>query len=137
MPLLRYDLGDYAEVGEPCPCGRGLPVLKHILGREKELLTLPSGEKRYPVYGSRVFARMPAVRQFQVAQTGATDIEVRMVLERPLTEAERAAALEGLGNQLGTGFSIRLAVVERIERLRGGKHMEFVSELPDAALTRS
>ncbi|MCK4705298.1 MAG: phenylacetate--CoA ligase family protein, partial [Gammaproteobacteria bacterium] len=27
-PLIRYELGDYAEVGEPCPCGRGLPVLK-------------------------------------------------------------------------------------------------------------
>jgi phenylacetate-CoA ligase len=34
MPLLRYELGDYAEVGEPCPCGRGLPVLSRILGRE-------------------------------------------------------------------------------------------------------
>jgi phenylacetate-CoA ligase len=27
MPLIRYDVGDYGVVGEPCPCGRGLPVL--------------------------------------------------------------------------------------------------------------
>ena len=27
-PLLRYDIGDYAEVGDACPCGRGLPVLR-------------------------------------------------------------------------------------------------------------
>jgi len=27
MPLIRYDIGDFAEVGPPCPCGRGLPVL--------------------------------------------------------------------------------------------------------------
>ena len=26
-PLIRYELGDYAEVGTPCPTGRGLPVL--------------------------------------------------------------------------------------------------------------
>ena len=32
-PLIRYELGDYAEVGAPCPCGRGLPVLKRIMGR--------------------------------------------------------------------------------------------------------
>ena len=25
MPLIRYDIGDYAAFGEPCPCGRGLP----------------------------------------------------------------------------------------------------------------
>ncbi|MCP3970332.1 MAG: phenylacetate--CoA ligase family protein, partial [Rhodobacteraceae bacterium] len=24
MPLIRYAIGDYAEVGEDCPCGRGL-----------------------------------------------------------------------------------------------------------------
>ena len=34
MPLIRYDVGDDAEVGAPCPCGRGLPVLTRILGRE-------------------------------------------------------------------------------------------------------
>jgi phenylacetate-CoA ligase len=32
MPLLRYSLGDFAEVGSPCACGRHLPVLKEILG---------------------------------------------------------------------------------------------------------
>ncbi|MDP1717022.1 MAG: hypothetical protein Q8L40_03015, partial [Burkholderiales bacterium] len=26
MPLVRYENGDYAEVGGPCPCGRGLMV---------------------------------------------------------------------------------------------------------------
>lgn len=30
MPLIRYDLGDIAEFGEPCSCGRGLPVINHI-----------------------------------------------------------------------------------------------------------
>ncbi len=30
MPLFRYELGDLAEVGAPCPCGRGLPVLNRI-----------------------------------------------------------------------------------------------------------
>jgi phenylacetate-CoA ligase len=32
-PLIRYEIGDQAEVGEPCPCGRGLPTLRRILGR--------------------------------------------------------------------------------------------------------
>lgn len=32
MPLIRYDIGGAAEVGAPCPCGRGLPVLTRILG---------------------------------------------------------------------------------------------------------
>jgi hypothetical protein len=34
MPLIRYDVGDMAEVGAPCACGRGLPVLKRVSGRD-------------------------------------------------------------------------------------------------------
>ena len=37
MPLIRYEIGDQAEVGEAaCSCGRGLPVIKHI-----QRVTLP------------------------------------------------------------------------------------------------
>lgn len=32
-PLIRYELGDIAEFGAPCACGRGLPVISRVLGR--------------------------------------------------------------------------------------------------------
>ena len=41
-PLLRYDIGDYAEVGAPCPCGRGLPALRRIMGRQRNMALLPT-----------------------------------------------------------------------------------------------
>ena len=44
-PLLRYDLGDHATVGEPCPCGRGLPVISQILGRTRNAALSPDGER--------------------------------------------------------------------------------------------
>jgi phenylacetate-CoA ligase len=128
-PLLRYELDDFAEVGAPCPCGRGLPVLSRILGRRQGQLTLPSGEKRFPVWGSRVFGSLPVVRQFQIAQTSLTGIEARIVAERALTETERAGILRGLGNQLGPGFRVELKLVDALARTAGGKFMEFVSEL--------
>ena len=45
MPLIRYEIGDYAEAGDLCPCGRGLPVITRIVGRVHNMLTLPSGEQ--------------------------------------------------------------------------------------------
>ena len=45
MPLLRYDIGDFAQVGAPCACGRGLPVPNRILGRRRNMLTPPDGGK--------------------------------------------------------------------------------------------
>ena len=131
MPLLRYDLGDYAEVGEPCPCGRGLPVLRRIYGRKRDALTLPSGEKGSAsiILGQRVFASMHAVVQYQVVQKSRTELEVRIVAERPLEKAESDQIVERLAKQVGSGFHIRLAFVDNIPRLPGGKYMDFVSEI--------
>ena len=38
MPLIRYEVRDYAEVGRPCPCGRGLPAIARILGRSRNMV---------------------------------------------------------------------------------------------------
>ncbi|NNM30659.1 MAG: phenylacetate--CoA ligase family protein, partial [Akkermansiaceae bacterium] len=129
MPLLRYDLGDFAEVGEACPCGRGLPVLRRIHGREKEVLTLPSGEKRYSFFPSTLFKDIPGVARFQIVQTKLTELELRIVAERPLTPGECGVIEARLENQAGPGFAIRWAFVDEIPPLPGGKRMEFVSEI--------
>ena len=57
MPLIRYAIGDIAEVGAPCACGRGLPVLARLLGRVRQMLVLPSGARRYGNVGDLAFAR--------------------------------------------------------------------------------
>lgn len=49
-PLLRYELGDYAEVGSKCACGRGLPTLKHINGRRRNMLVFPDGRRHWPMF---------------------------------------------------------------------------------------
>ncbi|HSI12268.1 MAG TPA: AMP-binding protein [Chthoniobacter sp.] len=129
MPLLRYELGDYAEVGEPCPCGRGQPVLRQIYGRKKETLILPSGERRYPIFASWIFASLRAVMQYQVVQKSPTSLEVRIVAERPLEKAETDQILEGFTQQVGPNFEIRLVFVDHIPRRPGGKYSDFVSEM--------
>lgn len=47
MPLFRYDVGDIAEWGKPCDCGINLPVLKRVLGKQREFVLTPSGKLRH------------------------------------------------------------------------------------------
>jgi len=47
-PLIRYQIGDYATVGAPCACGRGLPVLERVMGRQRNLIILPNGDRIFP-----------------------------------------------------------------------------------------
>jgi phenylacetate-CoA ligase len=129
MPLLRYEMSDYAEVGEPCPCGRGLPVLRQIYGRKQETLTLPSGERRFSIEMWIVFENIHPVIQAQLIQKSLTVLELRMVTERPLDQGACNLIIQRLTRQVGPGFDIRLVFVDSIPRPPGGKHMDFFSEI--------
>ena len=129
MPLIRYDIGDFAEPGEPCPCGRGLPVLRRILGRTRNMATLPTGERRFSMLPGALFARIPAIVQHQVVQKSLAEIEVRLVARQPLNAAEEAAITEEIVEQLGHPFRVTFSYHDQIPRSPEGKYEDFRSEL--------
>jgi len=128
-PLIRYDIGDYAEAGEPCDCGRNLPVIRRIIGRVRNMLRLPGGGMRHPRFGEAQFGSIAPVRQFQVVQKTLQDIEVALVVARPLTAAEedtlRALILKNLAHPFKVSFVYR----DDIPRSAGGKYEDFRSEV--------
>jgi phenylacetate-CoA ligase len=125
-PLLRYEIGDYATAGEPCACGRTLPVLERVLGRVRNLVRTPDGRRYWPVNLARV-QWVPAVRQAQYVQTTLDRIEVRVVADRPLTDRERLQVVEYARSALGYPFNIDVKAIDEIERGPTGKFEEFRS----------
>lgn len=131
MPLIRYDIGDYAEVGAQCNCGRGLPVLRRILGRSRNILRLPDGTMRWPTLGTGELLNVAPIRRIKVTQKTLTDIEVRLIAARRLSESEMAALRQHLLEHLGSSFDWRLnfVVVDEFPPQTGDKFEDFVSEL--------
>ena len=133
MPLLRYDVGDQAELGGPCSCGRKLPVLKRILGRTQRMIRLPSGERLFPLLSSGALRSLVAsapVKLFQLVQKSLDTLELRVVVERDLTEGERNRLRALLREKYHPSFRVEISVHDTIERTKGGKFLDFVSELP-------
>ena len=131
MPLLRYDVGDYAEVGDTCTCGRGLPVIRRILGRRQNMLRLPDGSERWPLLSSGDIGNLLAIapiRHYQFAQTHRDCIEVRLEASRPLTDDEARGIVEWAHAKFGRHFRIELAFPE-LARTNSGKFEEFISLL--------
>ena len=129
-PLIRYELGDMAEFGEPCACGRGLPVIRRIHGRKRSRLLLPSGESLFPFLGEHGdIARATGVKlhQFQCVQHSLEDIELKLVLERALDSNEQAAVSALMQRNLGHPFRIRFSFPAQIPRGPTGKYEDFVS----------
>ncbi|MCX7789497.1 MAG: hypothetical protein N2378_02550 [Chloroflexaceae bacterium] len=129
-PLVRYALGDYAEVAPACPCGRRLPALRRILGRSRNMVRYPDGTRRWPRVGFDRYRDIAPVIQYQLVQTALTAIEVRLVTERPLSAAEEAALAGVIRDALGYPFQLDFAYFPgRLPRGAGGKFEEFVCAL--------
>lgn len=128
-PLIRYEIGDLATPGAPCDCGRGLPVLKEIKGRVRNLLTLPGGERVWPHLEAIGFGPDFAVRQYQIVQTATQTLEVRLVVEQPLSAANEQRLRDRLHSVLGHPFDIDIRYLDTIARSKGGKFEDFYAEI--------
>ena len=133
MPLVRYDIGDYAEVGEPCPCGRGLPVLRRIVGRVRNTLVTADGRRYWPMFGMRTATDFAPVIQHQFVQKAWDLIEARLVTAAPLTAAQQDKLRGLILSRLPDGFRVRFEYRDRIERSAGGKYEDFICEVSAAS----
>ncbi len=132
MPLIRYDIGDFAEVGDPCPCGRGLPVLRRIHGRRQNMLIMPSGEERWPLLSSgdiQALLAIAPIRQYQFAQTARGTVELRLATARPLATEEEEALRAWARDKFGHPFDVPITYHEDIPRSAAGKFQDFVTEI--------
>jgi len=128
MPLLRYASGDYAEVGDDCVCGRGLPVLRRIMGRQRNMLMRPEGGYYWPSFASEVWASIAPIEQIQLVQKDCGSLEVRMVGPRELTAVETARLFTALTDSLGCTYRLSLVRLPAIPRTAGGKYEDFICE---------
>ena len=132
-PVVRYNIRDYAELGGACPCGRGLPTLKRILGRERNLVTKPDGTRNWPLVGFHQFRDIAPIQQYQFIQHDLEHIEVRLVSEAPLSRAQEGKLAVVIKAALEHDFTLTFNYFEgELPRGTNGKFEEFVSKL-DAA----
>lgn len=131
-PLVRYEIGDYAEVGETCSCGRGLPTLARILGRERNLIRMPDGTRHWPLVGYDRFREIAGVRQYQFIQVDREVVDVRLVTDSPLSEAQEAGLRDHIAAALGHPFELRFHYYEeRLPLSASGKFEEFLCLVRD------
>jgi phenylacetate-CoA ligase len=129
-PMVRYDIGDYAEVAEPCTCGRSLPTWSRILGRDRNLILMPDGTRHWPITGFPGCRDIAPILQYQLVQDGRESIEVRLVVERPLTATEEDRLRTLFQQSSGYDFAVRFSYFPtRIPPSASGKFDEFVCQV--------
>lgn len=131
-PLIRYDIGDVAEFGEPCPCGRGLPVLSRIHGRKRNRFILPNGESISPIIGERIVVSLiPGLQisRFRCIQHTTSQVELQLVANRVATAEEQAKIIDVVRENLGHPFEITITFPAEIPGGPTGKFETFISQV--------
>ena len=128
-PFIRYELGDHVALGEACPCGRGLPVIEQVIGRERELVVYPSGDRQFPEARLHTLRPELPIKQFQLTQRTVESIEVKLAVSRPLTNAEEEIVRSTLTDRLRYAFRFEFIYVDEIPRAPNGKYFQYISDI--------
>jgi len=133
MPIIRYRTGDVGELGsEPCPCGRGLPLLKKVEGRQTDFLVATDGHILHALAVIYILREMDAVREFQVIQERLDRIVVRMVPEASFSKGDESSIVRKVRQLLGDNVEVVVDLATEIPRLPSGKFRYVTSHVATA-----
>jgi phenylacetate-CoA ligase len=131
MPLIRYEVGDLAEIerNHRCSCGRTLPLLKRIHGRSDDTIKLPSGREISPLtlYDCE---ELEGVKEFKVIQKKKSSFLVLFVKGPGFTSRSFDGFRETIERAcLGEKVSVLFREMDEIPRDRSGKFRSVISEV--------
>ena len=106
---------------EMCECGRGLPVLKQVVGRRLDVLETPKGRKVPGEFFPHLMKEFPNVRRFQVVQRSPEQITVKLVVDAPFHEADELLLWNEIDRYFGEDLIVELQFVDDIPLTQAGK----------------
>lgn len=131
MPILRYKVGDVGVMSERrCPCGRGLPLLDRLEGREADYVLTPDGQLISGISLTENFAMLvPGIEQLQIVQEAIDDIRFRIVKGSEYGES----SVEKIGSltreRFGPDVKHEIEYVETIPQEPSGKYRFCISKV--------
>ena len=90
QPFIRYELTDRVVLHNgKCPCGKNSPWLE-IEGRTDDTLSFENGVKIAPMSLYKILEEVKPVKRFQLVQTDAANLELRLVSDQKEAAFEEA-----------------------------------------------
>lgn len=131
MPLVRYRVGDMVTLIEgTCKCGRELPLLAKVDGRDTDIIRTPSGRALIVHFFTGLFEHYPFVDSFLVRQSVLERLDIQVVLT-PAEDGKQA--VEAIRSDLVarglTDLELNIDIVDQIPTAPSGKRRFVISEI--------
>jgi phenylacetate-CoA ligase len=133
MPLIRYQVGDVAvPSGRVCPCGRGLPLLERLEGREADFVVTPDGELISGISLTENFAvQVPGIAQLQIVQETVRRFLFRIVRGPDFGPASLEQIETLAAERFGPGVEYDCEYLDTIPPEPSGKYRFCISRVPN------
>jgi phenylacetate-CoA ligase len=132
MPLIRYAIGDAARrsTSERCACGRGLPMLQDIAGRDTDFLVTADGRLVSGItLATYMITNIKGVRQIQFVQERRDLTRIRLATNPGYDTDSETELLRRAEEFLGPEMRIELIPEENIPGEASGKFLFTVSKV--------
>jgi phenylacetate-CoA ligase len=128
-PIIRYDIGDFAQLENQCPCGHDGPTIFNIFGRGKHFLRHPNG-KLLPFYlSTRALLEAVAFKECRVRQAEIDTITIEIGGREGITADEEAKLKKLIIKATDPAFNIKIKPVKEIDWSGNPKRLFFSSSV--------
>lgn len=129
MPLIRYKIGDICTfTNDFCSCGRKLPLLRSIEGREINFIVLPNGQTISPYEVVHIMSQ-PMISKFRIVQENKNLVVIRVVKGYGFNSDSEKEILKRFKMLLEEEMEIRIQYVDTIPREKSGKQFCVISKV--------
>ena len=126
-PIIRYDIGDFAQLEKQCRCGHDGPTISNIFGRGKHFLRRPDG-KLLPFYlSTRALQEAVAFKECRVRQDELDTITIEIGGRENISADEEEKLKKLVIKASDPVFKIKIQPVKEIDWSRNLKRLFFSS----------
>jgi phenylacetate-CoA ligase len=132
MPIIRYKVGDVAVASSrTCACGRGLPLIERLEGRESDYVTTDTGELISGISLTENFAlHIRGVGQMQIIQESHTQFRFRIVRDHDFGDESLDRIRFLVNERFGPRTKYDIEFVDQIPQEPSGKYRFCISRVP-------
>lgn len=133
MPLVRYKIGDMAKYTEHvCSCGRGLPLIKDVVGRDTDVFKTKDGriiQGEFFIHFIGVVFNQGEIDKFQVIQEEYNLIKIKVVIKDEIKFHKNKVNIEkSIFKIMGKDCEIKWEIVKDIKPTKSGKYRCTIRE---------
>jgi phenylacetate-CoA ligase len=130
MPMIRYAMHDVVTTSaRRCPCGRGLPTMEGIEGRQGDVLVAPSGRIISTSMLDIPFYCFQEIKIHQVIHREPGVVSINLVPDEGFGPHVIDRLAEKMHALIGDEFDLRFQVVDDVERTVTGKCRPVIVEV--------